>query len=480
MKTKFIIESLNTKKRKIFSLNLSLWRTNPYSPSINWVLMKSLPLLAILGFCLLNSSVVEARQKLEAVVTPVVAIGDISVAQRNIFLNRLQETLSQHFTLVPQEDFNNARRQAFKVLDAESCTEDQCIQKIMEFLQVEHLFSLQIIKEEDYTQLSLTLSGLESKRVVTGDCESCKISELSDQVESLATQIIPDTPVIAAAQNQRMAYNSPQTRGAARNAQPPVAPALPGIPIEGGAAVADDFPGFVKISPGEKGRMRYERGDLTGQWKSFPRHEVILTKPFYIAEREVTVAEYTAFVKATLQRPPKCSAQYENWDRDTRKKHPINCVTWIETNAYIEWLNKTQSPPNDMVYRMCTDAEWEFAARAGTNSKWSCGDDATCLFDHAWYRRNSDGTREVKTKKPNPWGLYDMHGNVWEWVSDWHGVYPESTVVDPPGLENGSHRTYRGGGFASSSKLVRSAIRSSVLPGDRFYDLGIRVCASQP
>ncbi len=120
---------------------------------------------------------------------------------------------------------------------------------------------------------------------------------------------------------------------------------------------------------------------------------------------------------------------------------------------------------------MPTEAEWEYAARAGTT-----GDHAGDLDAMGWYDKNSGSkTHPVGQKAPNKWGLYDMHGNVWEWVEDWYGDYPSEAVTDPTGPETGSYRVIRGGGFGNSAGSARSAYRGSYAPGARGRDLGFRL-----
>ena len=133
-------------------------------------------------------------------------------------------------------------------------------------------------------------------------------------------------------------------------------------------------------------------------------------------------------------------------------------------------------------YRLPTEAEWEYACRAGTTTAFSFGDDESKLGDYAWFDRNTFYAGEkyahkVGFKKPNPWGLYDMHGNVWEWCSDWFSGNL-SGGVDPVGPGGGSGRIIRGGGWKSDSVLCRSALRNEFGPLDRGV-LGFRVARSQ-
>ena len=131
---------------------------------------------------------------------------------------------------------------------------------------------------------------------------------------------------------------------------------------------------------------------------------------------------------------------------------------------------------------MPTEAQWEFACRSGTATRFCYGEDESSflLKDYAWFDDNADEVGEdyahpVGVKKPNAWGLYDMHGNVWEWCQDWYGGYPTGSVTDPAGSRTGGHRVHRGGGWNSSAWLCRSANRNGLGPTFRDDDLGFRV-----
>jgi len=117
-------------------------------------------------------------------------------------------------------------------------------------------------------------------------------------------------------------------------------------------------------------------------------------------------------------------------------------VSWEDA---VEFCRKLSELPAEraagFAYRLPTEAEWEYACRAGTTTAYSFGDDSAELGEYAWYAENSGGrTQPVGQKKPNPWGLYDMHGNVWEWCQDWHAAYPTGSVTDPTGPSSGSFR----------------------------------------
>jgi len=134
------------------------------------------------------------------------------------------------------------------------------------------------------------------------------------------------------------------------------------------------------------------------------------------------------------------------------------------------------------VYRLPTEAEWEYVCRAGTTTLWSFGDDESQLEQYAGYDDNAGNAgvhyaHAVGTKLPNPWGVHDMHGNVWEWCQDWYGedYYSVSPSVDPTGPSTGSFRVARGGSFGDHAQYVRSAFRGDASPGDRLDYFGARL-----
>jgi formylglycine-generating enzyme required for sulfatase activity len=157
------------------------------------------------------------------------------------------------------------------------------------------------------------------------------------------------------------------------------------------------------------------------------------------------------------------------------RSNPVEQVSWDDVQDFIRRLNQKEGTNK---YRLPTEAEWEYAARAGTTSTWSFGDDASDTGRYAWYRDNR--THPVGQKQPNAWGLHDMHGNAYEWVQDWYddGYYARSPGTDPKGPSTGAFRVLRGGGWGDSARFLRSASRSYNAPDSRPGDLGFRLAFS--
>jgi formylglycine-generating enzyme required for sulfatase activity len=231
-----------------------------------------------------------------------------------------------------------------------------------------------------------------------------------------------------------------------------------------------------------------------------PRHRVKITKPFYLGMYQVTQAEYeqvmgvnpsaftTKQMAASEFSPPLPEAAVKSRLGDRQKvagkdtsRHPVETVNWDDA---IEFCRRLSAMPAERaakrVYQLPTEAEWEYACRAGTTSRWYCGDDEAGLVDVAWFGNNSDlMTHPVGEKRPNAWGLYDMYGNAWQWCADWFSAdyYKKSSPSDPNGPTTASIRVLRGGGWADRLPRCRSAYRQSLGPAHRGPYFGFRVAA---
>jgi formylglycine-generating enzyme required for sulfatase activity len=246
-----------------------------------------------------------------------------------------------------------------------------------------------------------------------------------------------------------------------------------------------------------------------------PQHRVRITRPFYLGVHEVTRGQFRRFVdEAGYQtEAEKDGKGGYGWNEDTKKfeqnprftwreagfeqtdEHPVVNVIWNDAVAFAEWLSRKEGKS----YRLPTEAEWEYACRAGTTTRFVCGDDPEGLAEVG---NVADGTAKAKYPnwketiaaqdgfvytapvgryRPNAWGLYDMHGNVWEWCWDWYGkdFYKSARVVDPAGPLRASARVIRGGGWGEYPRRCRSADRGRSVPGFRSFNLGFRLAAFQ-
>jgi formylglycine-generating enzyme required for sulfatase activity/serine/threonine protein kinase len=223
---------------------------------------------------------------------------------------------------------------------------------------------------------------------------------------------------------------------------------------------------LVLIPPGDfqMGSPQDENGRYDDEG---PQHWVRITKPFYLGVYAVTQEEY----ERVMGNNPSGFKKSEEADK---QRFPVENVSWEDAKKFCEQLSALpKEREQGHVYRLPTEAQWEYACRAGSITRYCFGDDVSKLKDYAWYGSNG-GTHPVGKKRPNAFGLYDMHGNVWQWCEDWFGSYAASAVVDPTGPASGSCRVDRGGGWDVVAGGCRSAYRFDS-PGLRGYSLGFRV-----
>jgi eukaryotic-like serine/threonine-protein kinase len=256
---------------------------------------------------------------------------------------------------------------------------------------------------------------------------------------------------------------------------------------------------LVRIPAGEF-LMGSPDSDPVARSDEKPRHLVRISSPFYLGAHEVTVGQFRAFVAATGYRTEAESsgqggcvysrkAKYFEWDPKYTWRNPglpvrqgddepVVQVSWNDAMAFCGWLSDLEGRP----CRLPTEAEWEHACRAGSTTRWHMGDDPTMLGRFAWvWDQAESSTHPVGRKEPNAFGLYDMHGNVWEWCLDNYGPYWDGPVLDPSGAPGGRMRVLRGGA-SSRGELDRtsSAARLSRDPSFRYYRYGFRVCCPVP
>lgn len=217
---------------------------------------------------------------------------------------------------------------------------------------------------------------------------------------------------------------------------------------------------------------------MNGDYDEHPRHRVTISRPFYLGVYEVTNLQYEAFDPA--HRALRGKLGFSNDDDEA-----VVFVSWYEAAAFAAWLAAKEGLP----YRLPSEAEWEYACRAGGLDFFHTGPTLPPAFlknaRESWYPDPSgSGSADIvplhvgKTE-PNPWGLYDMHGNVEEWCTDWYGPYPAGEQVDPAGYEDGDFKVTRGGSHSTELYYLRSANRMATLPDDASWLIGLRVAIGE-
>jgi formylglycine-generating enzyme required for sulfatase activity len=230
---------------------------------------------------------------------------------------------------------------------------------------------------------------------------------------------------------------------------------------------------LVLVPPGEF-MMGSPESDEDASVREQPQHKVRITQPFYLGVTEVTQGQW----ESVMETRPWEGEKYVKEGTD----YAATWVSWEDAQEFCRKLSETEG----VAYRLPTEAEWEYACRAGTTTVYHFGNDESDLGDYGWFEDNAadvgeEYAHQVGLKKPNAFGLYDMHGNVWEWCQDWYAedYYANSPTDDPQGpSEEGSYRVDRGGSWYGAARLCRSANRSWYDPSDRYGSLGFRVARS--
>jgi len=207
-----------------------------------------------------------------------------------------------------------------------------------------------------------------------------------------------------------------------------------------------------------------ERGDA-----EFPQTQITFTNRFWISKYEVTQSEYLSI----MGNNPSYFTGSESL--------PVENVSWHEASSFCEKLTQKESQagrlPAEYIFRLPSEAEWEYAARAGSSNRFSYGDDIGYLksSEYAWTSQNSGNkTHSVGEKLPNSLGIYDMYGNVFEWCTDWFALYPGGALIDYRGPQSGADKVYRGGSWGNSPMESRSAARGGIDPSTKLNSFGFR------
>jgi formylglycine-generating enzyme required for sulfatase activity len=201
-------------------------------------------------------------------------------------------------------------------------------------------------------------------------------------------------------------------------------------------------------------------GSNDGEKSEKPVHKVKISRSFYMGKYVVTQAQYAKVM----------GSNPSNFRGDNL---PVEMVNYVEAAAFCKKAGNLTGKS----FRLPTEAEWEYACHAGTKTKFNTGDNDGALEQAAWFGGNSEGkTHPVGQKKPNAWGLYDMHGNVWHWCQDWYeeDYYGKSVAENPQGPPRGAYRVLRGGSWNATPTVCRSASRWYDL-GNPYYHVGFRV-----
>jgi formylglycine-generating enzyme required for sulfatase activity len=215
-------------------------------------------------------------------------------------------------------------------------------------------------------------------------------------------------------------------------------------------------------------------------------HKVRLTKPYRISVHEVTLGQFEEFVKdtgyQTAAENKKLSKMWKDAFAEQKPTWPVVRVTWNDAARFCEWLSKKEG----RTYRLPTEAEWEYACRAGTQTAFHYGEDLTSdranfngFFPHPFGQGKKGPSRGQPTPvgsfAANAFGLFDMHGNVWEFCADWYGAYPKGEAADPTGPPKGHDRVVRSGCYEAFGRNCRSADREAIGPDDSSIRTGFRV-----
>lgn len=203
-----------------------------------------------------------------------------------------------------------------------------------------------------------------------------------------------------------------------------------------------------------------------------PVRKVTISKGYYLGKYVVTQQQW----ETVMGNNPSV---FQNFPDSPQR--PVERVSWDDTQLFLERLNSMDLDRGH--FRLPTEAEWEYACRTGSSGRYSWGVDSSYreLFHHAWFNSRSEGqSHPVGLKKPNDWGLYDMHGNVWEWVSDWMASYENAAVVDPKGPETGEKKIIRGGSWFNEPEALRCANRNAHITQSRQTNNGFRLVLEIP
>jgi len=219
----------------------------------------------------------------------------------------------------------------------------------------------------------------------------------------------------------------------------------------------------------EPGTFTMGQSDISN---ASPEHNVTLTQGFYLGKYEVTQAQYEAVMTGNTDGLSATPSQWPN-----NPDRPVEKVSWEDIQVFLTRLNAQQAGniPEGWAYVLPTEAQWEYACRAGTTTAYSWGDSISASDANWNHGADANQTENVGQYSANPWGFFDMHGNVWEWTADWYAAYSSGAQTDPEGPAAGSSRVSRGGSWNYPGTDLRSASRHFHTPSTRLNSFGFRV-----
>jgi len=225
---------------------------------------------------------------------------------------------------------------------------------------------------------------------------------------------------------------------------------------------------FIRVEQGSF-LMGTKLSETGSQPDEAPQHKVTISREFYLGQYEVTQSQW----QAVLGENPSVF-KHNGISGDL----PVEMVSWNDIQLFLQKLNSFGIG----IFRLPTEAEWEYACRAGGSDRFPWGNDPEYKFlgEYAWFYSRAEGkSHPVGQKKPNAWGLYDMQGNVWEWCVDWYGKYPADSITDPKGVEHGNEHIIRGGSWFNEPEALRSANRHRHPVDSRQTNIGFRLILEQ-
>jgi formylglycine-generating enzyme required for sulfatase activity/serine/threonine protein kinase len=350
--------------------------------------------------------------------------------------------------------------------------------------------------ELTFTTKSFTLKKGEKKTIAISIVDSKVIAKLGDEIlEERPLKPLPSIPAGGNATTTVVktippaSLIAPCDENAAKNAQKQWATHLQ-IPVE----MTNSIGMNLALVPPGKFKMGSSDADAEASPDQRPLHQVSITRPFFLGTAEVTRGQFAAFIRAMdykteAERDGRGGVAFDgrDWRWDTKyswrnpgfdqdDSHPVVNVSWNDAGAFCDWLSRKEKK----TYRLPTEAEWEYACRAGTETQFYSGGANSDLPMIANFGHTNGPTSPVGSFRANSFSLFDMSGNVVEWCQDWYGVdyYSTSPAQDPPGPSNGGGRVLRGGSYFNGPESCRSATRRADPPDYRISDIGFRVSLS--